>query len=91
MLSISCAPSWLYLQDYTEMHYQQNMKFSQFSLVFQSCIQSFCQSVSQLPVPALYMRWSPSDMTPDVYVLYRTVSISAQSQRHCNSKLAVCF
>ena len=23
----NCAPSWLYLQDYTEMHGQQNIKF----------------------------------------------------------------
>ena len=26
MLRINCAPSWLYLQDYTEMHGQQNIK-----------------------------------------------------------------
>jgi len=23
----NCAPSWLYLQDHTEMHGQQNIKF----------------------------------------------------------------
>ena len=28
MQRINCAPSWLYLQDYTEMHGQQNIKFS---------------------------------------------------------------
>ena len=26
ILRINCAPSWLYLQDYTEMHGQQNIK-----------------------------------------------------------------
>jgi len=25
-LRINCAPSWFYLQDYTEMHGQQNTK-----------------------------------------------------------------
>ena len=27
ILRINCAPSWFYLQDYTEMHGQQNIKF----------------------------------------------------------------
>ena len=27
ILSINCAPSWLYLQDYAGMHGQQNVKF----------------------------------------------------------------
>jgi len=26
ILRISCAPIWFYLQDYTEMHSQQNIK-----------------------------------------------------------------
>ena len=25
ILRINCAPSWFYLQDYTEMHVQQNI------------------------------------------------------------------
>jgi hypothetical protein len=28
----NCAPSWLYLQDYTEMHGQQNLKFVNYGL-----------------------------------------------------------
>jgi hypothetical protein len=28
ILRINCAPSWLYLQDYTGMHSQQNIKFN---------------------------------------------------------------
>jgi len=27
ILRINCAPNWLYLQDYTGMHGQQNIKF----------------------------------------------------------------
>jgi hypothetical protein len=27
ILRTNCAPSWLYLQDYTQMHSQQNVKF----------------------------------------------------------------
>jgi hypothetical protein len=38
ILRINCAPSWLYLQDYTEMHGQQNVKLrhylSEISSVF---------------------------------------------------------
>jgi len=33
VLRINCAPSWLYLQDYTGMHGQQNMKRKQGSLI----------------------------------------------------------
>jgi len=33
ILRINCAPSWFYLQDYIEMHGQQNIKFISFLFV----------------------------------------------------------
>ena len=35
----NCAPSWLYLQDYTAMHGQQNLKFI---LILNTCLNMQC-------------------------------------------------
>jgi len=40
ILIINCAPSWLYLQDYTGMHGQQNIKLGNVSL--QIAVKSNC-------------------------------------------------
>ena len=39
----NCAPSWLYLQDYTGMHGQQNIKYSNAFSNFQCCIWKISQ------------------------------------------------
>ena len=47
----NCAPSWLYLQDYTGVHGQQNIKFwvhALYKLIFISLVKKVCFKITVL-------------------------------------------
>ena len=44
-----CAPSWLYLQDYTRMHGQQNIKFD-YSVPVCFCLFHYCMYIHYIKI-----------------------------------------
>jgi len=57
ILRINCAPSWLYLQDYKEMHGQQNIQFRQ---QFLSKNSRHCSIGCSIPHKVYYFCYLPS-------------------------------